>query len=516
MSSKVLTMLDDNSLGSTGDHKTIEQIPNIVKRPLDGKENEGPSPKRVKKSKEEREVERQLKEQEKLKRLEAEAQRKREREEEREVERQLKEQEKLKRVEAEAERKREREEERKKKEQERELKKQQKEEERRVKEQKKEEEKRMKEEKKDQERKRKEEEKHKELRQQKSIASFFSIEPKKTQTESEPVELEEKSDYQRYFLPFHLKANADWVKPILDALATEKIVQEMDDNSNAKDLMDWLERNRRPRQSSMQNFKTVDVVNAMNQGLLDEATGMERLSSIPFRHLQFAEDIRPPYIGTVSKICPIELALDPWAQIVPEIKYDYDSEMEWVQADEEEDDGEDLGEEDSEDALDEEDEDMDEFLAADDDAPRRQQIIGELQPLVIWNDGTDEIFDKMQVEHFSKLEWPIDPFKDYWKPDTPRQTIKPNTLLLVQGPDQSPINKKLVPSQLMAQFLEKVHGSDMNQILLIEVLKKEFPTVSKEAIRNTIKLYAKRVGDKETDKRWAINEDTCKLFNLSV
>lgn len=545
-------MVDNNGIDSTC--KVTANNSDGLKRRLDGKENEGPATKRLKKSKEEKEIEKRQKELQKEKerqtRLDLEAAKKREREAEkqqREQQReQQKEQERIKRLEQEAVKKQEREIRRQQKEEERRLKEEKKEEEKRLKDQKREEErrlreqkkeqekllrdqeKRLKEEKKEQERQRKEEEKQKESRQQKSIASFFSIKPKsfKPLATCKPTESQQKSDYQRYFLPFHLKANTEWISSVKDPIHIEQVVKEMDNNSNTEDMIDWLARQRHSRhccKDSSHHFKTSDIVNALNQGLLDEAIGIKRLKSIPFKHLQFAENIRPPYIGTFSKPCVEKLALDPWVEIVPDVRYDYDSEMEWVQADDEEDDGEDIGDEDSEDGLDEDDKEMEEFLDMDDDAPRRQQIIGELQPLILWNNdnGSDDddhaIFNKMQLEYLFDVEDSIDPFKDYWKSDSPvKQTVKSNVLQLSQKPDCSPSNKKLVPSELIKAVLDKVQGSDMNQILLIEVLKKEFPTVSKEAIRNTIKLYAKRVGDKETDKRWEINQDACKSFNLTI
>lgn len=465
--------------------------------PDDSKENESPARKRAKKTKEEKELEQLQREEEKKQRQELEAEKKRLREEER-----------------------------KKKEEERELKRLQREQEQKQKEKKKEEErlrreeeKRQKEEKREEERKRKEEEKHKELRQQRSIASFFSKKPKSRESEVLPVKDDVYADYERYFLPFHVKANTEWITFENDR-DPETAMQEMDNHSNTADLIDWLAANARPDRGRTNSYKACDVINALNQGFIDEATAMERLYSIPYKHLQFAEDIRPPYIGTYSKDTVPQLATDPWACIVADLRYDYDSEMEWVQEDEEEG-GEDLGDEDSEDALDEDDEDMDEFLAADDDVPRRQ-FIGELKPLILWKNGDQEeeeqgMFDKMQVELLCNVvDGPIDPFRDYWKPDRPRQTVKPSSLLLdgQQRPPEFNSPKKLVPSDCMTGFLQKVHGSDMNKILLVEMLKKDFPSVSKEAIRNTITLYARRMGDKETDKRWAINDDARKLFHL--
>jgi chromatin assembly factor 1 subunit A len=91
------------------------------------------------------------------------------------------------------------------------------------------------------------------------------------------------------------------------------------------------------------------------------------LKSVPFKILSFAEDVRPPYKGTYTKLPNHgirKLARNPFKRDLPKVDYDYDSEAEWV-ADE----GEDLesdGEED-EDGADDED-DLKGFIDDEDDS----------------------------------------------------------------------------------------------------------------------------------------------------
>lgn len=62
----------------------------------------------------------------------------------------------------------------------------------------------------------------------------------------------------------------------------------------------------------------------------------------------------------------------------------------------------------------------------------------------------------------------------------------------------------LVPAEDLDAFKRAVEGSDMTKAGLIEVLKKQFPKIGKESIKQTLGKVAARVGDKEKDKRWVL------------
>ncbi|KAI4124356.1 MAG: hypothetical protein LQ347_005770, partial [Umbilicaria vellea] len=116
------------------------------------------------------------------------------------------------------------------------------------------------------------------------------------------------------------------------------------------------------------------------------------------KYLKFAEDIRPPYIGTYSKLpaeCAVsKLCRNPFTRGLPQTNYDYDSEAEWEEPGE----GEDLDSEGEEELGEDEDGDeMDGFLDDEDAGDgtgvagnRRRLVIGDLEPVstgLCWDDG---------------------------------------------------------------------------------------------------------------------------------
>ena len=107
----------------------------------------------------------------------------------------------------------------------------------------------------------------------------------------------------------------------------------------------------------------------------------EALRSVPVKSLKFKEDVRPPYIGTISAL-PRDLhslskiARNPTRKDVIPLAYDYDSEAEW-----QEDDGEDVDDLDDDEEDADNDEDMDDFLDDSEDAgPARLLFSGGMEP----------------------------------------------------------------------------------------------------------------------------------------
>lgn len=86
------------------------------------------------------------------------------------------------------------------------------------------------------------------------------------------------------------------------------------------------------------------------------------LAAIPIKYLHFAEDVRPPYVGTFTKILEpkacLNLCRNPFSRTLPAVNYDYDSEAEWEDPGE----GEDLESEGEEEEEDEDADDIGEFL----------------------------------------------------------------------------------------------------------------------------------------------------------
>ncbi|KAK0739591.1 chromatin assembly factor 1 subunit A-domain-containing protein [Apiosordaria backusii] len=159
----------------------------------------------------------------------------------------------------------------------------------------------------------------------------------------------------------------------------------------------------------------------------------ELLNQVPVVSIKFFEDVRPPYVGTISNYPKglaglKKLAKRPVRKDILPLTYDYDSEAEWQEEDGE--DIEDLDDEDDED----EDEDMADFLDdADDVGPSRMVFSGGMEPEssgLCWENrkrGTSEmkmykwrmefILDKLEHHHS------IDPFSTaYWETPKPAKS----------------------------------------------------------------------------------------------
>lgn len=131
---------------------------------------------------------------------------------------------------------------------------------------------------------------------------------------------------------------------------------------------------------------------------VDELTAL--LTAIPVKYLSFAEDVRPPYVGTYTKVSDLracsKLRRNPFTRILP-MDYDYDSEAEWEEPGE----GEDLDSEGEEEVGDDDEEDEMEGFLDDEEAgdAKRRLVTGDLEPL-----STGICWDKSQHEHHSNKE----------------------------------------------------------------------------------------------------------------
>ncbi|KAI1943643.1 chromatin assembly factor-I (CAF-I) p90 subunit [Ophidiomyces ophidiicola] len=267
------------------------------------------------------------------------------------------------------------------------------------------------------------------------------------------------------------------------------------------------------------------------------------LKNIPMKILQFREDVRPPYRGTFSKRLPrdsaYKLCRNPFSRILPDCDYDYDSEAEWEEPEE----GEDLDSEGEEDVSDDDEEDMADFLDdGEDELGKRKMIVGNLEPIctgLCWasEGASSELLQSHRMEILSEtFSFPIDPFSDiYWKKTTTALPKDPNTSTdssnssnkaflappsgvrplstasamglrpngaVLSAPGQK--SRAQFPQELLTDFKQAVSGSDLTKAGLIEILKKRFPKVSKEVIKETLTAVAVRQGQKEVDKRWIL------------
>jgi len=164
---------------------------------------------------------------------------------------------------------------------------------------------------------------------------------------------------------------------------------------------------------------------------------VDLLQSLPLRYLHFAEDVRPPYFGTYTKIrsssSSRRLSRNPFARERVDTNYDYDSEAEWEEPEE----GEDLlNDEDDEAESNSDPDEMDEFLDDEHDEMRnkRKLITGDLLPVstgLCWqnekhkvvlsaerDEGASDLSDmRMEFMIHGFTGKTIDPFSTaYWEP----------------------------------------------------------------------------------------------------
>ena len=219
----------------------------------------------------------------------------------------------------------------------------------------------------------------------------------------------------------------------------------------------------------------VDLTTSTSQHSKSTQTPLDRLKFIPMKSLKFVEDVRPPYIGTCTKlprgVNATKLARNPFGRIVPSLDYDYDSEAEWEAPGE----GEDLDSEGEDDLEEDEDEeDMKDFVVDEDvtEVKKRTLInintdhtstgicwedsrgksrtaVDDLQPSVDMNQYRIEmIHGKVCKSCESELayqvttdnpDFPIDPYSTaYWHADT--EVLPTASLVTAMNPPRVPLN----------------------------------------------------------------------------
>lgn len=337
----------------------------------------------------------------------------------------------------------------------------------------------------------KEEEKKKQAlaseRKQSRIANFFSVSKKDSIKPPPPVE--SSSDFDATFLPFYLRANVQLCEPASFTQSSDslqKIQKDLDklfislstgtppDHASDVPIDDWLA-SRRVKRGYELKYTASDAVAASNSETSSEKDLVKILRQLPKRYIRFAENVRPPYVGTFTKSREGGIPRNnPFFKTGTGLNYDYDSEIEWVQEDEE---GEDVDLDDDSDDNEEDDDDMDEFVSSDEGPAPRRLVVGPLDPNSLWNDGIShqETFKAMEIDLLSyEPMHSIDPFHDYWTTSSPQKqaVVKEDLRSLALANDKK--KKRLIASTDMKPFLHKINGIDMNQIMLVETLKKEY------------------------------------------
>ncbi|BDD58703.1 hypothetical protein MPDQ_004531 [Monascus purpureus] len=277
---------------------------------------------------------------------------------------------------------------------------------------------------------------------------------------------------------------------------------------------------------------------------IGSATKLQNLlRKVTMKSLKFGEDVRPPYQGTFTRAVPVsvanKLSRNPFSRALPDTNYDYDSEAEWEEPEE----GEDLDSEEEEEISEDGDDDMDGFLDDEDDQlkdGRRRPIVGDLEPVctgLCWQDeGPHPELEAYRIETIPEsVTFPIDPFSSaYWQKPKSEQ-VPPKAAVQSTSSGRSTLHafavtssahsqsagaskgsldeaipttqttgkaKRLFPPDQLTEFKQAVQGSDLTKAGLIEILKKRFPKVSKDVLKETLNQTAVRVGQKEAEKKW--------------
>lgn len=394
---------------------------------------------------------------------------------------------------------------------------------------------------KEEERKKREESKE---RNQSRIGNFF----RKVNDSSRQIS--QQSDYERYFLPFYTRDTViiakNFNKNSKDLTKTRNDIDTQISRNSATpdDLLHWINSKRTERGYPIK-YKAVTLLQQMTSKDKTDKELQEKLALIPQKYIKFYENVRPPFIGTYSKdfVIPID---KPYTTEGTDYNYDFDSDLEWVNNEDEDDDGAGIdnlesGEEDD----DGEDEDeasegeFDGFLDADNPngtTGSKKKFIGPLIPTVLLRANIKNItdvedrqyFESVQIIPFSdRFQSPIDPLakssiqqaddnnSNYSNSDS--KNAATNQLGLKRGneSDNSPAkaidNKKqktiIVDSKDLLKLFDEVHGSMFSLATVTEIAQKGLPHYNKQTIKNTVKQYFTRSSGKgDTSRKWEIND----------
>lgn len=259
------------------------------------------------------------------------------------------------------------------------------------------EQKRVEKEKKKEEADRKKEEAERKARAQPKIANFFAKKEGAAPKIEKPAIVDEaakarsasplaqRTDYDKLAIPFfiHQSVKLAQSKFMIDDEARE---------AKTQILTDFLAGKRSPVKPNLglvaapvargKSYPRVKDLMAEQEGGLSNSVNLtadslslpnrKLLKSIPVKQFSFHEDVRPGYYGTVTSVHSVptlkKMAKKPTAKDLP-LNYDYDSEAEWVQGDEEED-AEGLDDMSDDEEEEDDDKSIDEFLDDSDDIRR--------------------------------------------------------------------------------------------------------------------------------------------------
>ncbi|KAK5962308.1 Rlf2p PWA37_000350 [Arxiozyma heterogenica] len=355
-----------------------------------------------------------------------------------------------------------------------------------------------------------------------------------------------KSDYERVFRPFYTRDNI--IISNISALSQNKLEtnkqyidnQLLHKSDNSESIFDWVKSKRVERGYKIK-LKAVALLQQMTTKEKTDEELQHMLSMIPQKYIKFYENVRPPFIGTYSKDFRLPVSR-PFCTDVADYNYDYDSDLEWVNGEDEEGDGagvDNLESGDDEDDDDDEDDgsegEFDGFLDTDDPNNTNQskkKIIGPLIPVVFLRHQLDELeaddkdyFKNTSVQPLiENLPLPIDPSKAITVPKLADQlnnvsskkqsfSCEKRTIseVGITGNDGSPGAKKpkllITDSTDLLRLFNEIHGSTFSLGTVTEIAQKGLPQYNKLTIKNTVREYATRVSSKgDSSRKWEIND----------
>ncbi|CAI4053696.1 hypothetical protein SKDZ_16G2820 [Saccharomyces kudriavzevii ZP591] len=361
-------------------------------------------------------------------------------------------------------------------------------------------------------------------RAQSRIGNFFK---KVSDSNAPPVE---KSDYEKFFLPFYAK---DGVKVCnkwkLTKAELEDSKRKIDgellssrNHTSSGELLSWL-KSKELLKDHKTKYKAVEVLQQMT---LKEKTDDELqylLAQVPHKYIKFYENVRPPFIGTYS----MDFALpvnDPFSTEGTGFNYDYDSDVEWVNEEEE-------GEVDNLESGEEEEEDEDEdtpsegefdgFLDTEENSDvdglssARRKFVGPLIPTICLKSDFENLseenkryFQQIKADVLIEANGSIDPFKEPRVLPSKRSHSDGQTPNSSQS--QSPEKKQkamITDFKDLLRLFDGVQDSTFSLGTVTEIAQKNLPQYNKQTIKNTIKEYAIRGSGKgDLPRKWEIKD----------
>lgn len=307
----------------------------------------------------------------------------------------------------------------------------------------------------------KDEEQRRKQKSQPRLFSYFKTSPVLLPSQTDPPD----TGLYSVFLPFSIRSNVT-LHPLPTLNPTKMLALDRAMECQAQCSRHCFARVGR----KMARGCVKDLIALLNHPLTpDPAPVLRLLNQQPQLHLQFAEDVRPPYSGTFSTTTCKVTGRRPFGRDAS-LNYDHDSEAEWQELEE----GEELLSEDDE-SVGSEDAAMNEFLDDEGEGailPVKQK--GELVPFSVgpcWEDhGLEDGLENFRLCPLG-TKLPIDPL-------APKEAGFAIPQRPVPGPRPKPKAERpskatSVPEDMMADFIQVVEGQVGTVMLLRELLKQK-------------------------------------------